>query len=275
MPGGKRRAIAAQVQHGAGDFLDLANAPHRVHGRGELGLAWVGLVGAAEHVGVDYRRAHGIHADTLLRVFDGCRLGQADHRVLAGAVDTHLRRRSQPRHRGCIDDHPTALGLQQGQLVLHAQPYALHVHAHDGIELRLATFSQPVLLNLDAGVVEGIVQPAKGGDQAFVQLAHLGVAGDVTGNEQRLATCGVNLRHRRLATQRVEVGHYHLQALAGERQGRCPAYTGSAAGDQRYLAGKGHAHCVLLRGWWGSEHSQPPSGRAASSHQRLGYHACQ
>src|SRR5690606_17746098 len=49
MPSSKRRTITAQVQHRAGNFLDLANAPHRVHGGGELGLARVGFIRPAEH----------------------------------------------------------------------------------------------------------------------------------------------------------------------------------------------------------------------------------
>ncbi|MNT83827.1 hypothetical protein D3C72_2237560 [compost metagenome] len=103
-----------------------------------------------------------------------------------------------------------------------------------------------MLLNLDPGVVEGVVQPAVGGHQALMQLAHLGVAGHVASNEQRFAACRVDLRHGGLAADRVEVDHYHFHALVGERQGGCPADAGTRAGHQGYLARKGHAHRVLL-----------------------------
>ncbi|MNJ60487.1 hypothetical protein D3C77_562230 [compost metagenome] len=96
-----------------------------------------------------------------------------------------------------------------------------------------------------------------------MQLAHLGFAGNVTGNEQRLAARRPNQRHRGLATDRVEVSHHYLQALLGEGQGRCPANAGSATGNQGYLAGKGHAHHVLLKGLGGAQSivSHHPSGQ--------------
>lgn len=48
-----------------------------------------------------------------------------------GAVDAHLRRRPQPRHRSGIDDRPTARGGHQRKLVLYAQP---HAHNKDAVE---------------------------------------------------------------------------------------------------------------------------------------------
>ncbi|MNO84921.1 hypothetical protein D3C76_762750 [compost metagenome] len=198
--------------------------------------------------------------------------------MLGGAVDAHFRRCPQPRHRGGIDDGTTALGQQQGQLVLHAQPHTLDVDAHDGVELRLATLGQTALLDLDASIVVGVVQPAIGGYQPFMQLAHIGLPGHVAGDEHRIAARIVDQAHRGFAADRVEVGHHHFQAFTGKSQRRRPANTRSAAGDQGYLAGKGHAHRLLLtRPFVISQPSivsAQPSW-AASSGQRLVYHAYQ
>ncbi len=86
-----------------------------------------------------------------------------------------------------------------------------------------------------------------------MQVTHLCLLGDITGNEQRLAAGRTNRRHRGLATYCVEVGHHHLQALASEGQGSRPADAGCATGDQNHLARKGHAHRLLLKGVNGVE----------------------
>lgn len=62
----KRSTIAAQIQNGTGNFFNLADTTHRVHGVGELALLRVRFIGASEHVGVDDSRAHRIHADFFL-----------------------------------------------------------------------------------------------------------------------------------------------------------------------------------------------------------------
>ncbi|MNE62436.1 hypothetical protein D3C80_1577160 [compost metagenome] len=111
-----------------------------------------------------------------------------------------------------------------------------------------------------------------------MQLAHLSLPGHVAGDEHGLAACIVDQRHCGLAADRVEVGDHHLQAFTGKGQRRRPANTCSTAGDQGYLAGKGHAHRLLLtRPFVISQPSivsAQPSW-AASSGQRLVYHAYQ
>ncbi|MNM51504.1 hypothetical protein D3C81_625650 [compost metagenome] len=196
--------------------------------------------------------------------------------MLGGAVDAHLRRRTQAGHRRRVDNGAATLGQQQRQLVLHAQPDALDVHAHDGIELRFTALGQSPLLDLDTGVVVGIIEPPVGGDDLLVQLAHIGLAGHVAGDEQRLAAGVTNQPDGGLAADRIEIGHHHLQALTGKGQRRRPADTGRATGDQGYLAGKGHAHHSLLKiagQLSGQSLVRRSRAWAASSRQRLVYHA--
>src|SRR5690606_40852176 len=126
------------------------------------------------------------------------------HRVLGGRIYAHLRRRAQSRHRRRIDDHPATLGEHHRQLVLHAQPDALDVDAHDGVELRLAAFGQPPLLDLDAGIVEGVIEPPVTAKNPLDHAANLLVTGHVAADEQRLATGGANLRHAGFAAALIE-----------------------------------------------------------------------
>ncbi|MNH22654.1 hypothetical protein D3C79_825180 [compost metagenome] len=168
--------------------------------------------------------------------------------MLGRAVDAHLRRRAQACHRGGVDDSPAALGQQQRQLVLHAQPHPFDVDAHDGVELCLAALGQAALLDFDTGIVVGIVQATVGLNDLLMQPAHISVTGHVTGHEQRLATGLVDQRCGALTTDRIKVGYHHLEPLTGKRQSRRPADTRRTASDQCYLAGKGHAH-RMLQSW--------------------------
>ncbi|CRO11323.1 hypothetical protein PAERUG_P62_London_9_VIM_2_01_14_00777 [Pseudomonas aeruginosa] len=217
-----------------------------MHRGGELGLARIGLVGAAEHVGVDHRRTHGVDADALLRVLDRRRFGQADHRVLGSSVDAHLRRRAEPGDRGGVDDRATALGQHQRDLVLHAQPDALHVDSHDGVELGFVAVGQLALLDLDTGVVEGIVETAVGRCATLYQRLDLGVAGDVAANEEGFASRLADRLDRALAAGAVQVGDHHLDPGGGEGQRGSPADARRTASDQCDLAGKKFAHLLLL-----------------------------
>src|SRR5690606_30033570 len=105
----------------------------------------------------DHRRTYRIDADVLLGVFDGCRLTEANHRMLGSAVDTHLRCRIDPGHRRSIDDDPAALAKHQVQFLAHAQPDTFDIDAHDGVEGFFVAFAQTPLFDLDTGIVEGIV----------------------------------------------------------------------------------------------------------------------
>ncbi|MCY1439318.1 hypothetical protein D9M71_555520 [compost metagenome] len=98
------------------------------------------------------------------------------------------------------------------------------------------------MLDFDAGIVEGIVETSISLDSASEQLLHIGLAGNVTGYEQRLSPCGTDQIDRTLAACSVQIGNHHLQSFGGKCQGRRPADTCRAASDQGNLAGKSHAH---------------------------------
>ncbi|MNJ57940.1 hypothetical protein D3C77_535510 [compost metagenome] len=213
-----------------------------MHGCCKLGLARIGLIGAAEHIGIDDRRAHGIDADFLLGILDGRRFGQANDGMLGSTVDTHLRRGTQAGDRRGVNDGATALGQQQRQLVLHAQPHTFDVYAHDGVELSFAAIRQTPLLNLDTGIVEGIVETTVSLERSGHQMLHIGFASNVAGYEQRLCTRRPDQLDRALTPDCVQIRYHHLQTLGGKRQGCRPPDTCRTAGHQGNLAGKSHAH---------------------------------
>ncbi|MNI51863.1 hypothetical protein D3C73_1066080 [compost metagenome] len=246
MPGGEGRTIAAQVQHGAGNLLDLADAPHRMHGIGKLAFFRVSFIGPAEHIGIDDRRAHRIHTDFLLGVFDGCRFGQADHRVFRCRINAHLRRGAETCDRSRIDDRTAALGQQQRQLIFHAQPDAFDIDAHDRVELIERALGQFAFFDLDTGIVEGIVEAAIGIDHLIHQIFYIAFQRDIAAHEGRIAAGGTNQRHCAFTTRRVHVRNHHFQAFGSERLcGRTPDTIGGTRYDSN-LAGKRHAHCFVL-----------------------------
>ncbi|MNQ80540.1 hypothetical protein D3C85_955250 [compost metagenome] len=216
-----------------------------MHGVGELAFFRVGFISAAEHIRVDHRRTHGVDPDFLLGIFDGRRLGQADHRMFRGCVDAHFRRRPKAGHRCRIDDRTAPLRQQQRQLVFHAQPDTFDVDAHDRVELVERTFGQLALLDFDAGIVEGIVEATVSIDHLLHQIFYIAFQGNVAAHEGRFATGGTNQRHRALAACHVHIGHYYLQALGGKCLGGRAANTGRPACHHDHLAGKRHAHFVM------------------------------
>lgn len=86
----KTRMVRTQEQDGVGDFFGPRDTAHRVHGR-ELRAKRVLHTGETiEHGSVNGTRAHGVHANFLLCVFERDSLRQSDHGVLACRVDRSL-----------------------------------------------------------------------------------------------------------------------------------------------------------------------------------------
>ncbi|MNO94566.1 hypothetical protein D3C76_861860 [compost metagenome] len=166
--------------------------------------------------------------------------------MLGRRVDAHLRCSPETGHRSRVDDCTAALGQQQRQLILHAQPHAFDVDAHDRVELVDRTLGQFALLDLDAGVVEGIVETAVGIDHFIHQIFYIAFQRNVATHERRFAACRTDQRYRAFAPRRVHVGNHHLQAFGGKCLGSGPADTGCRACHYCHLAGKRHAHCSVL-----------------------------
>ncbi|MCY1180235.1 hypothetical protein D9M73_206660 [compost metagenome] len=151
--------------------------------------------------------------------------------------------------------------------MLHAQPHALHVDVHQRVELGLAAIRQAAAFDLDAGVVEGVVEPAIGGQGTGHQRGDLGIAGHVAADEGRLAAGGTDRLDAGLAAPGVHVGHHDLDALAGESLGGGATDAGAGTGDQGDLAGKQLTHGTVLEGFWGSSPESSQHASAAKHYQ--------
>ena len=81
------------------------------------------------------------------------RLGQPDHRMLAGAVDRDMRRADQARDRGGVDDAALVLLQHHRQHMLHAEEHADHVDVEHAAKPFQRIFRDRLDLALDAGVV--------------------------------------------------------------------------------------------------------------------------
>ncbi|MNQ75606.1 hypothetical protein D3C85_904080 [compost metagenome] len=169
--------------------------------------------------------------------------------MLGSRVDTHFRRSPKTGHRSGIDDGPAPLGKHQRQLVLHAQPDALDVDAHDCIELIEGALRQPALFDLDPGIVEGIIEAAISVHCLGHQVLHVTFQGHVAAHEHRLTTGRTDQLDGAFTARHIEVRDDYFQSLGGKCLGGRTANTGRRTCHQRYLAGKSHAHCYVLERW--------------------------
>ena len=101
-------------------------------------------------------------------------------------------------------------------------------------------------LDLDAGIVEGAVQPAVVTDDRLHQCLDLVGADHVATDKDRLAAGGANAVYHRLPTGLVNIGHHHSGTLRGKRVCRGLADACSPPGNQCDLATECHAHVYQL-----------------------------
>ena len=100
------------------------------------------------------------------------------------------------------------------------------------------------LVRRNAGVVEGAIQLAVGGDDAVQHGLHLRRDGYVTGQGDRLAARRVDHGHGLPRRFGFVVGHRDPRTLSREGQRRLPPDAVAAAGHQGDLAVQHTCHCV-------------------------------
>ena len=189
---------------------------------------------AAEDVGVDATRADGVDPQALAAVLDGHGLGDADQRVLRGAVGDAVRLADHAGGRREVDDVALALEqLRQGGLA--QVEGARGVDVEEGLEAlgRLVLGERRAT---DAGDVGQHVEPAEGGDDLGHERGAGGGVGDVElAAAGRATAVGDHLLGLGDAVG-VDVGAPHLAALGGDPQRGGPADARGGAGHQRHLA---------------------------------------
>ena len=229
--------VRAQPDDGRGDLLGLAHPPDRLlrdHLRPPLGRA---PGEAAHHRRVDVPGADGVDAEVLRGVVEGGRLGQADHAVLGGGVRGAALDADDPGARGRVHDRPAALLEDQRDLVLHAQEHAAEVDVDDPVPLLLVVVrGRGRLLRLDAGVVEGEVQPPERLDRLRQGRLHVLGPRHVAPHGDRPPALLLDQAGRLPVALLGHVGGHHAGPLAGERQRRRAADAVRGPGHERHLS---------------------------------------
>ena len=101
--------------------------------------------------------ADAIDAHAGAGAFPGRALGEADHGVLAGAIDRDVRRSHQAGDRGGVDDAALVLLEHHRQHMLHAEEDADHVDVEHFSKTLQRILRDRLDVALDAGVVvEGV-----------------------------------------------------------------------------------------------------------------------
>ena len=170
----KRGCVRTQPEDRGGNLLRLSHPSDWLlgdHFRAAFGRA---AGEAIHHRGVDVAGTDGVDADVLRSVVEGGRAGEADDAVFRSGVRRAALDADDPCPRGGVDDRATSLLEDQRNLVLHAQEDAAQVDVDDPVPLLLVVVGgRSRLPRLDAGVVEGEVQPAKGFDRLVQRRLHV------------------------------------------------------------------------------------------------------
>jgi hypothetical protein len=88
----------------------------------------------------------------------------------------------------------------------------------------------------DAGIVEGLVEPAEVVHGAVDEAGDLGLVGHVAGDAERLMAGGGQLVGGSRERVLVDVGEHDGRAGCGEGPGGVEPHAGAGAGDERDLA---------------------------------------
>src|SRR5437016_4353680 len=231
LAGDERCARGTQPEDGAGNLLGLADASDGMRGLQHL-LDFRRSRKVMEHSRLDRSWSHGIDANILLRVFERDRFRQPDDGVFAGSVNRSCGKAEQPGDGSVVDDC-TAAGFQHRRnLVLERQPNALDVDVHDLVVRLFGLIRQRCQRLLDAGVVEGAIEPAEFRQRPLDHRLDIALLRDVGLDEDRLAPRRLDLCDDCTAFLLAASADDDLRALSGKLYCGRTADPGIAAGDQ-------------------------------------------
>jgi hypothetical protein len=130
--------------------------------------------------------------------------------------------------------------------VLHAAPHAAQVHRVYAVEVLGRLIGGVARRYLDAGVVEGHVEPAEGRHGSIDHRRDLGLVGDVASDGERPPPGRVQPLRHSLQRGVVKVGEDDGRARLGEGLRRCQSYAGPGASHERDLPAEvvGRTHRV-------------------------------
>src|SRR5882724_6001862 len=245
LAGDERCAVGTEPDDGARDLFRPADASDRMRGLQHLPHFRRGRE-VAKHSRRDRPWSHGIDPNILFGVFERDRFGQPGDGVLAGGVERRRGKPDQPRNGRVVDDRTAARLQHRGNLVLERQPDALYVDVHDLVVRLFGLIRQRSQRLLDAGVVEGKIEPAETRQRPSDHRLDIALFRDVGLDEDRFAARRFDLGDDGIAFCLAASADDDLRALFGKRDCGRTANPSIAAGDQGDFPRK-LTHAVLHR----------------------------
>ena len=103
------------------------------------------------------------------------------------------------------------------------------------------------MLNLDPGIIEGIIQTPESTDRVLHQLLDICFLRNVATHKNSCAPSRQNLLDCGLPARHMHVRHHDSQPLRGKGQGRGAPDACPGSGYDRHAPRKRHAHCFYPR----------------------------
>src|SRR5215207_7268109 len=184
----KARAGAAKPEDSRGDLVRPAETADRLiphdfpHGITLL------LKHVRYHRCIDCSWAHGVDANAPRRIFERCALGKADHAMLGRMVGRAAWKADKTPERRAVNDGAATLLPHLPELMLHAGPDAPEIDRIHTIEVLGRLVRCVARRDLNAGVVEGHVEPAEASNRAVDHRGDLSLVRYIAGNSNRLMT---------------------------------------------------------------------------------------
>src|SRR5712692_8649803 len=145
-------AWAAKPKNGSGDLLRPTKSSNRyVFHQLFHGFCLTGQH-ARDHRRIDDSRADRVNADAPGGIFESSALGQPEHPVLGGVIDSAAGYAHESADRRAVDDGATSLPAHLEQFVLHATPDAAEIDRIHAVEIFAAGVSGFCDRTLHAGI---------------------------------------------------------------------------------------------------------------------------
>ncbi len=138
------------------------------------------------HRSPDQARAYRINPDAASTIFKCRALGESDHAMLCGMIDSTFCTSNESAQRRAIHNGAAPLLAHMPQLELHRAPDATQIDAHHSVVIfagRISGLGEDIL---NAGIVVGRIKLAEGSDRLLHHRFNLGIIRYIAANRQCL-----------------------------------------------------------------------------------------
>lgn len=217
-------AASEARKYGCGDFVRRAETTERVRSGNPIAhFRSLFAETAVHHVRGDAARCDGVHADALIRIFQGGLSGNA----------------------GGVDDRASPVFDRGRELVFHGRKDSPDIDIENTLKLRLFDLND-WSQGLDTGIVESDIEPAVFLYGLRDEVLHVRFPGDVPLDKGGFAAGGFDLLDHGVAFGFTPFGNDDLGASRGEFQGRGFSDAAGGTGDEDYSMFHGNEMCWLF-----------------------------